>query len=88
MARKRRLPVADRPLAVLATVEKELGPLPAHLRPRVVDLGPCGDGTAHRWSRLTAETIDNRFSLLSRHCLDCGYYVGSMREAASFSEAV
>lgn len=76
------------PLAVLIEVEKKLGQLPEPLRPRIVDLGPCGDGTAHRWSRMKAETIDNRFSFLSRYCLDCGYTTGSIREAASFSEAV
>ncbi len=77
---KRRKKQADRPLAVLAAVERELGPLPAHLQPRVVENGPCGDGVAHRWSAFKAETLEARFSLLSRHCLDCGYMVGSLRE--------
>jgi len=87
MARRKR---ADhKPLAVLAAVEKELGRLPTYLQPRVVDSGPCGDGTAHRWSRLTIESIeDGRFSYQSRYCLDCGFTVGSMAEAASFREAI
>lgn len=86
MTRRKKKPTG--PLAVLIEVEKKLGQLPESLRPRIVDNGPCGDGTAHRWSRMTAETIDNRFSLLSRYCLDCGFTTGSLREAASFSEAV